>query len=101
MLRALDRVAERHGSTPAAIALVWSIVRQSVAAPIASATSVEQLKSFANAVELALSAGDIRELDAASTRWDGQSGLRGRRGAAVGLVAPALGKSLAQSLNPW
>lgn len=66
ILGALDRVTERHGSTPAAIALAWLIARPSITAPIASATSVEQLKSLADAVELTLSADDIRELDTAS-----------------------------------
>jgi aryl-alcohol dehydrogenase-like predicted oxidoreductase len=51
---------------PAAIALAWLIARPSVTAPIASATSVDQLKSLAAAVRLTLTADDIRELDAAS-----------------------------------
>ena len=66
ILSALDRVAERHGSTPATIALAWLIARPSVTAPIASATSVEQLESLAAAVHLTLSCDDIRELDEAS-----------------------------------
>lgn len=66
ILGALDRVAERHGSTPATAALAWLIARPSVTAPIASATSVEQLKSLAAAVHLMLSGADIRELDEAS-----------------------------------
>lgn len=66
ILGALDRVAERHASTPATIALAWLIARPSVTAPIASATSIEQLKSLAAAVHLSLSADDIRELDEAS-----------------------------------
>ncbi|MEW9581157.1 aldo/keto reductase [Paraburkholderia sp. DGU8] len=66
ILSALDRVAERHGSTPATIALAWLIARPSVTAPIASATSVEQLESLAAAVHLTLSGDDIRELDEAS-----------------------------------
>ncbi|HEY4297548.1 MAG TPA: aldo/keto reductase [Paraburkholderia sp.] len=66
ILGALDRVAERHGSTPATIALAWLIARPSVTAPIASATSVNQLKSLAAAVHLMLTGADIRELDEAS-----------------------------------
>ncbi|MGF6655097.1 aryl-alcohol dehydrogenase-like predicted oxidoreductase [Paraburkholderia youngii] len=66
ILGALDRVAQRHGSTPAAIALAWLIARPSVTAPIASATSVEQLKSLVAAVHLSLTADDISELDEAS-----------------------------------
>jgi aryl-alcohol dehydrogenase-like predicted oxidoreductase len=66
ILSALDRVAERHGSTPATIALAWLIARPSVTAPIASATSVDQLKNLAAAVHLMLTGDDIRELDEAS-----------------------------------
>jgi aryl-alcohol dehydrogenase-like predicted oxidoreductase len=67
ILGALDRVAQRHGSTPATIALAWLIARPSVTAPIASATSVDQLKSLAAAVHLMLTGDDIRELDEASS----------------------------------
>nr|WKF57731.1 Protein tas [Paraburkholderia busanensis] len=66
ILGALDRVADQHGSTPATVALAWLIARPSVTAPIASATSVEQLKSLAAAVHLMLTGADLRELDEAS-----------------------------------
>ncbi|WP_345812243.1 aldo/keto reductase [Paraburkholderia sp. PREW-6R] len=66
ILDALDRVAEQHGSTPAAVALAWLIARPSVTAPIASATSVEQLRGLAAAVQLTLTDADIRKLDEAS-----------------------------------
>ncbi|HEX7936275.1 MAG TPA: aldo/keto reductase [Paraburkholderia sp.] len=66
ILGALDRVAARHASTPASVALAWLIARPSVTAPIASATSIEQLGSLAAAVHLTLTTADIRELDDAS-----------------------------------
>jgi aryl-alcohol dehydrogenase-like predicted oxidoreductase len=66
ILAALDRIAEAHGSTSATVALAWLIARPSVTAPIASATSVDQLKSLAAAVHLMLTGADIRELDEAS-----------------------------------
>lgn len=66
ILDALDQVAGRHASTPATVALAWLIARPSVTAPIASATSVDQLKSLAAAVHLMLTGNDIRELDEAS-----------------------------------
>ncbi|MFW6085155.1 MAG: aldo/keto reductase, partial [Gemmatimonadota bacterium] len=44
ILQALDDVAARHDATPAQIALAWLMARPSVTAPIASATSVEQLE---------------------------------------------------------
>ena len=66
VLKALDDVAARHKATAAQVALAWLIARPSVTAPIASATSLEQLQDIVKAVELKLSAADIAELDKAS-----------------------------------
>lgn len=66
ILEALDEVAGRHDSTPATVSLAWLIARPSVTAPIASATSLGQLKSLAAAVHLTLSDADIRQLNDAS-----------------------------------
>lgn len=66
IIDALDAVAERHGVRQAEVALAWLIAREGVTAPIASATSVSQVESFARAVSLKLSAEDIAALDKAS-----------------------------------
>jgi aryl-alcohol dehydrogenase-like predicted oxidoreductase len=66
ILKALDSAAARHEAKPAEIALAWLIARQGVTAPIASATSVAQVASFAKAAALRLSADDIQALDTAS-----------------------------------
>lgn len=66
ILAALDKVAAAHGATPAQVALAWLIARPSVTAPIASATSVSQLKELFGAVSLQLSKDDIAALDRAS-----------------------------------
>jgi aryl-alcohol dehydrogenase-like predicted oxidoreductase len=66
ILAALDEVAARSSATPAEVALAWVIAREGVTAPIASATSLEQLASLVNSVRLTLSAEDIAALDAAS-----------------------------------
>jgi aryl-alcohol dehydrogenase-like predicted oxidoreductase len=66
ILAALDQVSQRHATQPAVVALAWLIAREGVTAPIASATSVEQLKSFSAAAELALSDIDRALLDQAS-----------------------------------
>ena len=66
ILGALDQVSQRHGSQPAVVALAWLIAREGVTAPIASATSVEQLKNFSAAAELKLSESDRAQLDQAS-----------------------------------
>jgi aryl-alcohol dehydrogenase-like predicted oxidoreductase len=62
----LIEVAKRNDTTPATVALAWIIARPSVAAPIASATSVEQLESLAAATRLQLSSEDLKLLNEAS-----------------------------------
>ena len=66
VLAAVDAAAKRHGVSQAAIALAWQIARPGITAPIASATSPEQLAELAVAGGLDLSAADMAELDAAS-----------------------------------
>jgi len=66
ILAALDQVAQRHGTQPAVVALAWLIGRPGVTAPIASATSVEQLKSFSAAAGLVLTDADRQQLEQAS-----------------------------------
>jgi aryl-alcohol dehydrogenase-like predicted oxidoreductase len=48
------------------VALAWIIARPSVTAPIASATSVQQLDSLIAATRLQLSAEDLKLLNEAS-----------------------------------
>ena len=62
ILKALDAVSKRHSTTPAAVTISWGGAQPGVGAPIASATSVEQLKSLIDGAHLKLSAGDLREL---------------------------------------
>lgn len=66
ILAALDAVAGRHRSTPAAVAIAWLAARPAVAAPIASATSAEQLDTLIAGVRLKLAPEDHAELTAAS-----------------------------------
>jgi aryl-alcohol dehydrogenase-like predicted oxidoreductase len=65
ILKALDEVAALHDATPTQVALAWVIARPSVTAPIASATSLEQLKDFAGAAKLKLDQGSISLLNEA------------------------------------
>ena len=67
VLRALDEVAARFDATPAQVALAWLIARPSVTAPIASATSVEQLQEILKAPEIKLDRDAIEQIDRAST----------------------------------
>jgi aryl-alcohol dehydrogenase-like predicted oxidoreductase len=66
ILKALDDVSQAHDARPAEVALAWLIAREGVTAPIASATSVEQLDSLIRATRLALSRSQIESLNRAS-----------------------------------
>ncbi len=66
ILKALDTVAEKHNVSVASVSLAWIINRPSVTAPIASATSLQQLEQLAAAASLQLSDGDMALLNDAS-----------------------------------
>ena len=66
MLDALDTGGRRHSAQPAEVALAWLMQREGVTAPIASATSREQLASLVHAAQLKLSPEDVAALDSAS-----------------------------------
>ena len=66
VLAALDAVAAEQGATTAQVALAWLIARPGLTAPIASATSVEQLNELFGAAKLQLTANQIAALDLAS-----------------------------------
>ncbi|MDT3381814.1 aldo/keto reductase [Labrys portucalensis] len=66
ILAALDAVAEAKNATPAQVAIAWLIARPGIVAPIASATSVEQLSDLIKATELNLGSAEIEQLTKAS-----------------------------------
>ncbi|HUP05688.1 MAG TPA: aldo/keto reductase [Caldimonas sp.] len=66
ILAALDAVAKRHDAAPGEVALAWLMVQPGVTAPIASATSLEQLQGLVRAAALKLDRDDLEALDRAS-----------------------------------
>ncbi len=66
ILAALDEVAARVDAKPGQVALAWQMARPSVTAPIASATSLQQLHELAGATQIRLDAEAIALLDQAS-----------------------------------
>lgn len=66
ILNALDEVAKRYEVNLAEIALAWVLAQDGVTAPIASATTVEQIEHFATAVNLKLSIEDLELLNKSS-----------------------------------
>ncbi len=65
VLGALDDVAAAHASSPATIALAWLLAQPTVLAPIASATSTDQLAELTAVAELELSSAELQRLSAA------------------------------------
>ena len=66
VLSALDTVAEAHGAELATVALAWLASRPTVAAPIASARTVEQVPALVAAAELTLTEAELALLTDAS-----------------------------------
>lgn len=66
ILAALDDVAKQYHSTPAAVSLAWLMARPGITAPIASATSAEQLNDLIAATTLDLDQTSIELLNQAS-----------------------------------
>jgi len=72
ILAALDRAAQNLNATPGKVALAWLMARPSITAPIASATTVEQLRDLIDATSLKLDAESIELLNQASA-WSAAS----------------------------
>ena len=66
ILGALDQVSADLSASPAQVALAWILAQAGLTAPIASATSVEQLGELMTGVRLVLSADQLAMLDRAS-----------------------------------
>ncbi len=68
ILAALDAVAQRYGATPAQVALAWLAAQPGISAPIASATSPEQLRDLVAGVRLRLDPDALRRLTEAGAQ---------------------------------
>jgi aryl-alcohol dehydrogenase-like predicted oxidoreductase len=62
----LDQLAERHGATPSQIALAWLLHRSPMMLPIPGTSSIEHLEENVGAARIALTDGDMAELNAAA-----------------------------------
>jgi aryl-alcohol dehydrogenase-like predicted oxidoreductase len=65
ILSALDDVRRRYDASPASVALAWQIARPSITAPIASATTANQVDELVAATKLNLDEAAIEQLDTA------------------------------------
>ncbi|MBQ0912491.1 aldo/keto reductase [Streptomyces sp. RM99] len=66
VLAALDEIAGAHDAPVATVALAWLAAQPTVAAPIASARTVEQLPALLGVAELTLTEDEVRRLTQAS-----------------------------------
>ncbi|HLS48636.1 MAG TPA: aldo/keto reductase [Actinomycetaceae bacterium] len=66
---ALTEVAAAHGVPPVTVALAWAMAEGKIAAPLAAATSPEQLDELLAAVSLQLGADEVAALDEASASF--------------------------------
>jgi aryl-alcohol dehydrogenase-like predicted oxidoreductase len=66
ILEALDHAAEQYNATPAGVSFAWLMARPGITAPIASATSAEQLNDLIEGTKLTLDRATIGLLDEAS-----------------------------------
>lgn len=66
VLAALDEVAAAHDAEPATVALAWLASRPTVATPLASARTVEQLRPLLAFVDLELTEAELGRLTEAS-----------------------------------
>ena len=66
----MEKVAAAAGATPAQVALSWLAHRPGITAPIASATSVAQLRELVGGIELRLDEEATAALDRASAWRD-------------------------------
>jgi aryl-alcohol dehydrogenase-like predicted oxidoreductase len=64
VLAAVDKAAGKMGATLAQVALSWLAHRPGITAPIASATSVSQLKELMSGIELRLAKRRLRNSSA-------------------------------------
>ncbi len=65
-LDAVRAVAQRHETTPSAVALAWLLAKPEVSTVIVGARSVVQLKENLKALQVKLGEADLRELDEVS-----------------------------------
>lgn len=66
ILNALDEIAEKHNTVPAAVSLAWLSAQPNIGGPVASATSKEQLQQILSSTTLNLDEADLALLDKVS-----------------------------------
>ena len=79
LVEIVERVAARHGASPAQVALAWLLAQGPDIVPIPGTKRRATLEDSAGAVELELSADDLEELDGAGAVAGPRYGEMGMR----------------------
>lgn len=66
VIKAMDKIAEKHECKVASVALAWLMAQPNIGAPIASATSIYQLETLVEATKVKLDPVDLELLDCVS-----------------------------------
>jgi aryl-alcohol dehydrogenase-like predicted oxidoreductase len=66
VLHVLDRIAASHGVAVATVALAWLLTKPNVVAPVASASSPDQVADLVAAARLPITRAQVAELDRVS-----------------------------------
>jgi len=66
ILKVLDELSAKYNTHQSSIAIAWLLTRSSITAPIASATTVEQLYTLIKGIEIKLNSEDIFKLNKVS-----------------------------------
>lgn len=64
MVEAVKQVAATRGRTPAEVSLAWLLSKPAVVAPIIGATKLEHLEAAIRAVDVTLTADEVKALEA-------------------------------------
>ncbi len=68
LVEALEKLAARHGATPAQLALAWLLAQKPWIAPIPGTTKLSRLEENAGADSFTLSPADLREIEIAASQ---------------------------------
>ena len=63
MIDLLDKIGAQHGATPAQIALAWLLAQKPWIVPIPGSRKLERLDENNGAVEVKLTADDLKEIN--------------------------------------
>jgi aryl-alcohol dehydrogenase-like predicted oxidoreductase len=67
LIERLDEIAKRMNATPAQIALAWILAQKPWIVPIPGTTKLHRLEENIGAVEIKLTAGDLRDIESAAS----------------------------------